>query len=169
VNTPDSRKRRAKGGSRDKRAYSFVHSLRCTKCEAILLTLWNGLNATTERERWHASDPTPCAHVTAEEIDRYRFTKARHRDELALPIRTARRRRGTRRVLARQPAGPSPAAFDLAEARAHAIAAERERQSANADRPRDARHARHVAPVSAELLQRMAEDRPLGQPRSSTG
>jgi hypothetical protein len=72
-------------------------SLRCTECDRVLLNLWREIHrdergATTGYGRWRATDPTPCKHVTAEQVEVYRFTKRDERDELELPIRAGRGR-----------------------------------------------------------------------------
>lgn len=77
-----------------RRRFGWVHSFRCTECNALLLNLWRELPDKGEWEagRWVASEPTPCRHVTAEQIEVYRYTKRNQRDELELPITAGRGR-----------------------------------------------------------------------------
>jgi hypothetical protein len=82
--------RRERGLPTEPRLYTYLHSFRCTHCEAILLSLWRH----KQTRDWHTSKPAPCVHVSEREIETYRFTSHGERAELELPIRIARRRRG---------------------------------------------------------------------------
>ena len=82
----DSRNDESTSGTGDRRRGFVEFKCWCTTCGVELLVLSKLRGA---REPWRVWARQPCPHVSVEQLEAWRFTRRRERDELHLPIRTS--------------------------------------------------------------------------------